>query len=81
MLGERDDGTWTLEFSGAGHLPPLLITHDDDTRYLTGGHGLLLGVDAEQSRPTPPNCRPPAPPCCSTPMDLSNAAEKVWMRA
>jgi serine phosphatase RsbU (regulator of sigma subunit) len=51
LLGDRDDGTWTLEFSSAGHPPPLLITHDGDTRYLTGGHGLLLGVDPDHPRP------------------------------
>jgi serine phosphatase RsbU (regulator of sigma subunit) len=40
-----------LEFSSAGHPPPRLITHDGDTRYLTGGRGLLLGVDSDSPRP------------------------------
>ncbi|MFI6808085.1 PP2C family protein-serine/threonine phosphatase [Streptomyces luteogriseus] len=58
LLGEDDDGTWTLDFSSAGHPPPLLITHDGDTRYLTGGHGLLLGVDPDQPRPHATECLP-----------------------
>ncbi|MFG2794644.1 PP2C family protein-serine/threonine phosphatase [Streptomyces sp. NPDC048419] len=51
LLGEDTTGTWTLQFSSAGHPPPLLITHAGDTRYLTGGHGLLLGLDPDQARP------------------------------
>ncbi|MET7695896.1 PP2C family protein-serine/threonine phosphatase [Streptomyces sp. NPDC005483] len=38
-------------FSSAGHPPPLLITHDGDTRYLTGGHGLLHSVDPDPPYP------------------------------
>ncbi|MET9119135.1 GAF domain-containing SpoIIE family protein phosphatase [Streptomyces longwoodensis] len=44
-LLDQDDRGWTLAYSSAGHPPPLLITHEGDTRYLTGGRGLLLGVD------------------------------------
>jgi serine phosphatase RsbU (regulator of sigma subunit) len=51
LLAEHDDGRWRLDFSSAGHPPPLLITHDGDTRYLTGGHGLLLGLDPDEVRP------------------------------
>ncbi|MEU9275673.1 PP2C family protein-serine/threonine phosphatase [Streptomyces sp. NPDC048341] len=51
LLGEGEDGTWALEFSSAGHPPPLLITNDGDTRYLTDGHGFLLGVDPHDPRP------------------------------
>ncbi|MEU9247494.1 GAF domain-containing SpoIIE family protein phosphatase [Streptomyces sp. NPDC048385] len=51
LLGQNYDGTWRLEFSSAGHPPPLLITYDGDTRYPAGGHGLLLGVDPQEVRP------------------------------
>ncbi|WP_052744250.1 SpoIIE family protein phosphatase [Streptomyces odonnellii] len=37
-------GTWHLTWTNAGHPPPLLITHDGQARYLTDGHGLLLGA-------------------------------------
>ncbi|MFF5638700.1 PP2C family protein-serine/threonine phosphatase [Streptomyces sp. NPDC012825] len=40
----RDNGPWDLHYAAAGHPPPLLITHDGDTRYLEGGRSLLLGV-------------------------------------
>lgn len=45
-----DDGQWELSWTNAGHPPPLLITHDGVTRSLTGGSGLLLGVDPDQDR-------------------------------
>ncbi|GAA0928750.1 SpoIIE family protein phosphatase [Streptomyces thermoalcalitolerans] len=44
------DGQWELSWTNAGHPPPLLITHDGMTRCLTGGDGLLLGVDPGQDR-------------------------------
>ncbi|MFV0128396.1 PP2C family protein-serine/threonine phosphatase [Streptomyces sp. HMX112] len=44
-------GPWALDYSNAGHLPPLLVTHDGDTRYLEEGHGILLGVDPGRHRP------------------------------
>ncbi|MGP3632621.1 PP2C family protein-serine/threonine phosphatase [Streptomyces sp. 24-1644] len=47
-LSEADE--WHLYFSNAGHPPPLLVEHDGDTRYLDDVHGLILGVDAGQSR-------------------------------
>lgn len=50
FLDEDDSGDWTITYSSAGHLPPLLVTHEGDTRYLEGGRGLLLGVDPTCSR-------------------------------
>ncbi|MFE5038883.1 PP2C family protein-serine/threonine phosphatase [Streptomyces sp. NPDC056683] len=45
LLNEDDGGDWTMAYSSAGHPPPLLVTHEGDTRYLKGGRGVLLGVD------------------------------------
>ncbi|MEU1598879.1 GAF domain-containing SpoIIE family protein phosphatase [Streptomyces sp. NPDC005708] len=43
-------GPWELAYSSAGHLPPLLVTHEGDTGYLEGGAGLMIGVDPDHSR-------------------------------
>lgn len=48
---ERDDGGYTLHWSTAGHLPPLLITPDRRAEYLHAEPGLPLGVSTEQHRP------------------------------
>ncbi|MGW7056309.1 PP2C family protein-serine/threonine phosphatase [Streptomyces sp. NPDC054887] len=41
---------WLLRFCNTGHPPPLLVGHDGDSRYLDGGHGMLLGVDPSYGR-------------------------------
>ncbi|CAL9344520.1 SpoIIE family protein phosphatase [Streptomyces sp. enrichment culture] len=41
-----EGGPWQLHWSNAGHPPPLLIAPDGGTRYLTGGHGPLIGMNA-----------------------------------
>ncbi|MFF3469292.1 PP2C family protein-serine/threonine phosphatase [Streptomyces sp. NPDC001984] len=50
LLQKDEDGSWALQYASAGHLPPLLITHDGTTHYLEGGCGLLLGVDPDVPR-------------------------------
>ncbi|MFF2203851.1 SpoIIE family protein phosphatase [Streptomyces sp. NPDC058145] len=39
-------GPWRLRWVNAGHPPPLLVTHEGDARFLTGGHGPLIGMSA-----------------------------------
>ncbi|WP_028803788.1 SpoIIE family protein phosphatase [Streptomyces sp. 142MFCol3.1] len=41
-----EGGPWRLHWVNAGHPPPLLITPAGDTRFLTGGHGPLIGMSA-----------------------------------
>ncbi|MFI1093567.1 PP2C family protein-serine/threonine phosphatase [Streptomyces sp. NPDC020917] len=43
-------GPYQFAWSMAGHLPPLLVTFDGETRFLEGGDGLLLGVDPDAER-------------------------------
>ncbi|MDX3070962.1 SpoIIE family protein phosphatase [Streptomyces sp. MI02-7b] len=45
-----EDGLWRLHWTNAGHPPPLLITHDGRTRYLTDAHGILLGTGSTKPR-------------------------------
>ncbi|MEU4096333.1 SpoIIE family protein phosphatase [Streptomyces sp. NPDC026673] len=49
-LTTADDGLWRLEWTNAGHPPPLLVTHDGRTRFLTEGHGILLGTGTDRPR-------------------------------
>ncbi|GAA2382621.1 hypothetical protein GCM10010420_00700 [Streptomyces glaucosporus] len=48
---EPGDGGWTLRWSTAGHLPPLLVSPDGRAEYLHADPGLPLGVDPGQPRP------------------------------
>ncbi|MFB7497445.1 PP2C family protein-serine/threonine phosphatase [Streptomyces sp. NPDC056161] len=41
---------WRLSWSTAGHLPPLLLTPDGRTRYLTADPDLPLGIDTSEPR-------------------------------
>ncbi|MFI0789899.1 PP2C family protein-serine/threonine phosphatase [Streptomyces lydicus] len=43
-------GTWTLRWSTGGHPPPLLLTPDNQARYLHAEPDLPLGVDVAQPR-------------------------------
>ncbi|MFH9979731.1 SpoIIE family protein phosphatase [Streptomyces sp. NPDC017179] len=49
-MSENADGRCELSWTNAGHPPPLLVTREGTARYLTDGHGILLGVTPEQSR-------------------------------
>ncbi|MER6216235.1 SpoIIE family protein phosphatase [Streptomyces sp. NPDC001674] len=58
-LQPQTDGQWQLQWTNAGHPPPLLITHDGQARYLTSGHGVLLGTQAGVRRTDATNTLPP----------------------
>ncbi|MYS90478.1 MULTISPECIES: SpoIIE family protein phosphatase [Streptomyces] len=45
------DGQWQLSWTNAGHPPPLLISRDGLARYLTDGHGIVLGTGSGSPRP------------------------------
>ncbi|MER6033920.1 SpoIIE family protein phosphatase [Streptomyces sp. NPDC001835] len=54
-----EDGRWELSWTNAGHPPPLLITHDGLTEFLTDGHGILLGTGTGAKRPDATITLPP----------------------
>ncbi|MFJ4333862.1 MULTISPECIES: SpoIIE family protein phosphatase [unclassified Streptomyces] len=50
---------WELTWTNAGHPPPLLITRQGVPRYLTEGHGILLGTGSLEPRPNASLLLPP----------------------
>ncbi|MFF9396148.1 SpoIIE family protein phosphatase [Streptomyces griseoluteus] len=58
-LDQADHGHWKLSWTNAGHPPPLLVSRDGLTRYLTDGHGILLGTWARTPRPDATAVLPP----------------------
>ncbi|MGW0496023.1 SpoIIE family protein phosphatase [Streptomyces sp. NPDC003007] len=54
-----DAGQWKLSWTNAGHPPPLLISRDGLARYLTDGHGILLGTQTGTRRPDATALLPP----------------------
>lgn len=58
-LALGDDALWRLRWTNAGHPPPLLITHDGQSRYLEEGHGILLGTGVTRPRPDAVAVLPP----------------------
>ncbi|MGW0607945.1 SpoIIE family protein phosphatase [Streptomyces sp. NPDC002640] len=58
-LTATQDGQYRLRWTNAGHPPPLLVTGDGEARYLTGGHGPLLGLGTSPTRPDGTMLLPP----------------------
>ncbi|WP_255308270.1 PP2C family protein-serine/threonine phosphatase [Streptomyces marincola] len=56
----RAGGPWRLNWTSAGHPPPLLTTPDGNARYLEDGQGLLLGTEIRHG-PRPSACAPLPP--------------------
>ncbi|GAA3149242.1 hypothetical protein GCM10017687_78350 [Streptomyces echinatus] len=56
---EPEGAGWRLLWSTAGHVPPLVITHDRRAAYLLAEPGLPLGVDTAQPRPDHSRPLPP----------------------
>lgn len=50
LRDEPQEGTRHLDYTSAGHPPPLLITPDGEARYLEDGHGPLLGINPHVTR-------------------------------
>ncbi|MBO2444989.1 SpoIIE family protein phosphatase [Actinomadura nitritigenes] len=48
---EPENGGWTLRWSSAGHLPPLVLSRGGGARYLHAEPGVPLGVDTRHPRP------------------------------
>ncbi|MFJ3981575.1 SpoIIE family protein phosphatase [Streptomyces fungicidicus] len=58
-LAPDDEGRWTLQWTNAGHPPPLLVTHEGVARYLTEGGGILLGTGTDRPRSDASDVLPP----------------------
>ncbi|MEU7381924.1 MULTISPECIES: SpoIIE family protein phosphatase [unclassified Streptomyces] len=50
-IAPDEHGDWTLQWSTAGHLPPLLITPGRHAEYLNADPGVPLGVSTDEVRP------------------------------
>ncbi|MBY8840863.1 PP2C family protein-serine/threonine phosphatase [Streptomyces sp. SP2-10] len=56
---EPEGAGWRLCWSTAGHVPPLVVSHDHRAVYLLAEPGLPLGVDTAQPRPDHSRPLPP----------------------
>ncbi|MEU6173110.1 GAF domain-containing SpoIIE family protein phosphatase [Streptantibioticus parmotrematis] len=52
LVKEVGEGRYALDWSQAGHPPPLLITADGDAQYLDAAHEVMLGVVPDVDRPS-----------------------------
>ncbi|MFF9283587.1 SpoIIE family protein phosphatase [Streptomyces griseosporeus] len=59
LIKGQESGPWDLYHSSAGHLPPLLVTPDGETRYLDTGRGMLIGMDPGLPRHSACDALPP----------------------
>ncbi|MEU1198195.1 SpoIIE family protein phosphatase [Streptomyces sp. NPDC005813] len=59
LTADDGDGGWELTWTNAGHPPPLLVTPDGVARYLTDGHGILLGTATDRPRTDATESLPP----------------------
>ncbi|MBY8877301.1 SpoIIE family protein phosphatase [Actinacidiphila acidipaludis] len=50
---------WSLQWTNAGHPPPLLIDYHGRARFLEEAHGLLLGTGTSPERPDATTALPP----------------------
>jgi len=50
LRDDPDSGARHLDYTSAGHPPPLLVTADGESRLLESAHGPLLGADTALSR-------------------------------
>lgn len=55
----QTEAAWSIRWSSAGHLPPLLATPDGAVRYLDTSQDLPLGVDARSPRGDQTHLLPP----------------------
>ncbi|WP_243597560.1 SpoIIE family protein phosphatase [Thermobifida halotolerans] len=53
------DGHWQVNYSVAGHPPPLLVSSDGDVRFLDRAHAPLLGLAANRPRSSAVESLPP----------------------
>jgi PAS domain S-box-containing protein len=50
VVRPRDDGSWTLRWSNAGHMPMLLLTESGEAEMVSDIHGPLLGTGQRLTR-------------------------------
>ena len=74
-----EGGDWALDYTSAGHPPPLLIDADGRARFLEDGHGPMLGADPAlpRSSATEPIAAGATLLLCSTATGWSNLQRRA----